>query len=45
LVGTHLGVTPDRNHVLIGVHITVDIARSRRWTLGYAPEVVPLLLI
>jgi len=45
LVGTHLGVTPDRNHLLIGVHITVNIVGSRRWTLRYAPEVVPLLLI
>ncbi len=45
LVGTHLGVTPDRNHLLIGVHITVNIVRPRRWTLRYAPEVVPLLLI
>lgn len=45
LVGTHLGVTPDRNHLFIGVHITVNTVRSRRWTLGYAPEAVPLLLI
>jgi len=45
LVGTHLGVTPDRNHLFIGVHAVVNFVRSRRWTLGYAPEVVPLLLI
>ena len=45
LVGTHLGVTPDRNHLFIGVHITVNMGHSRRWTFGYAPEVVPLLLI
>jgi hypothetical protein len=45
LVGTHLGVTPDRNHLFIGVHITVNMVHSRRWTFGYAPEVVPLLLI
>src|SRR5437773_5765595 len=45
LVGTHWGVTPDRNHLFIGVHITVNMVRSRRWTFGYAPEVVPLLLI
>jgi lipid A 3-O-deacylase PagL len=45
LVGTHLGVTPDRNHLLVGVHITVKMVRSHRWTLAYAPEVVPLLLI
>jgi hypothetical protein len=45
LVGTHLGVTPDRNHLFIGVHITVNMVHSGRWTFGYAPEVVPLLLI
>lgn len=45
LVGTHLGVTPDRNHLFLGVHTMVNFVRSRRWTLGYAPEVVPLLLI
>jgi hypothetical protein len=44
-VGTHWGVTPDRNHLFIGVHITVNMVHSRRWTFGYAPEVVPLLLI
>ncbi len=45
LVGTHLGVTPDRNHLFLGVHVTVPFVRSRRWTLGYAPDLVPLLLI
>jgi hypothetical protein len=45
LVGTHLGVTPDRNHLFLGLHATVRFVRSRRWILSYAPEVVPLLLI
>jgi hypothetical protein len=45
LVGTHLGVTPDRNHLFIGLHATAHLFRSGRWTLSYAPEVVPLLLI
>ena len=45
LVGTHLGVTPDRNHFFIGLHATAHFFRSGRWTLSYAPEVVPLLLI
>jgi hypothetical protein len=45
LVGTHLGVTPDRNHLFIGLHATAPFVRSRRWTFSYAPEVVPLLLI
>src|SRR6266446_8498284 len=45
LVGTHLGMTPDLNHLFIGLHVTAPFVRSRRWTLSYAPEVVPLLLI
>src|SRR6266850_2716076 len=45
LVGTHLGVTPDRNHLFLGLHATFPFVRSRRWTLSYAPEAVPLLLI
>ena len=45
LVGTHLGVTPDRNHLFLGLHGTVRFVGWRRWILGYAPEVVPLLLI
>ena len=45
LVGTHLGVTPDRNHLFLGVHATVPFIRWRRWTFSYAPEVVPLLLV
>jgi hypothetical protein len=45
LVGTHLGVTPDRNHLLIGLHATAPFVRSRRWTFSYAPEIAPLLVI
>jgi hypothetical protein len=40
-----IGVTPDRNHLFVGVHATVDIVRRERWTFAYAPEVVPLLLV
>jgi hypothetical protein len=45
LAGTHLGVTPGRDHLFVGVHATVNVARTDRWALGYAPELVPLLLI
>lgn len=45
LVGTHLGVTPNRDHLFLGVHATVNLARTVRWAFGYAPEVVPLLLL
>jgi opacity protein-like surface antigen len=43
--GTHLGVTPDRNHLFLGVHVSVNFVRTQRWTFGYAPEIVPLLLV
>jgi len=45
LVGSHLGVTPDRDHLFLGVHGTWNVWRTGRWAVGYAPEVVPLLLI
>jgi hypothetical protein len=45
LVGTHLGVTPDRDHLFVGVHIAVNFARWRRLSVSYAPEVVPLLIV
>ncbi len=43
--GTRLGVMPDRDHLFIGLHATINFMRTHRWTLGYAPEIVPLLLI
>jgi opacity protein-like surface antigen len=43
--GNFLGSTPDLNHLFAGVHITVTVARAGRWSLAYAPEVVPLLLL
>jgi hypothetical protein len=45
LVGTHLGVTPDRDHFFFGVHATLHVVRAKRWTFAYAPEVVPVLII
>ncbi len=42
---THLGRTPDRSHLFVGVHITGTFLRWRRVSLAYAPEVVPLLLV
>jgi opacity protein-like surface antigen len=43
--GNFLGSTPDLNHLFAGIHITVTVARAGRWSLAYAPEVVPLLLL
>jgi len=45
LVGTHLGVIPDRDHVFVGIHLTAALWRTRRLTFAFAPEVVPLLVI
>jgi hypothetical protein len=40
-----LGLTPDRDHVFIGIHFTRPIRRYDHATLAYAPELVPVLII
>ena len=42
-VGTHLGVTPDRNHVLLTVHYERRLIAASRLALFYTPELVPAL--
>ena len=44
-VGHHWGLTPDRHHVLVGVHAVFPIVRGRRWTFAYAPEAIPLIVV
>jgi Lipid A 3-O-deacylase (PagL) len=44
-VGTHLGVTPDRDHFFIGIHAFAPIWSTRRLSLGFAPDAVPLLVV
>lgn len=44
-VGHRWGLTPDRRHMQIGLHATVPIVRRPRWSLRYAPEVTPLLIV
>lgn len=44
-VGTHWGVTPDRSHLVLGIHAAATVARLQRLELAYAPEFVPLLRI
>ena len=44
-VGHRWGLTPGRHHVLVGVHGTFPIVRGHRWTLAYAPEAIPLILV
>jgi hypothetical protein len=43
--GTHLGQEPGRNHVFFGIHLTAALLRARGFTLAFAPEIVPLLLV
>ena len=43
--GTHLGATPDRNHLFLGVHVTGTLLRWHRLAIAYAPEVIPLLAL
>jgi len=43
--GRHLGQEPGRNHVFLGVHVTAALLRARGFTLAFAPEIVPLLLV
>lgn len=40
-----LGLTPDRDHVFIGLHFTRELASPHNVVIAYAPEVVPLLII
>jgi hypothetical protein len=44
-VGSIWGLTPDRKHVLIGLHATFPIVRGTRWVFAYAPEAIPLIVV
>jgi hypothetical protein len=44
-VGRFWGLTPDRNHLLVGVRATFPLLQSQRWTFAYAPEVIPLIVV
>jgi len=44
-VGHLWGLTPDRHHVLVGLHATFPIVQGRRWTFAYAPEAIPLIVV
>jgi hypothetical protein len=39
------GLTPDREHVLVGLHATIPIVRRPRWMFAYAPEAIPLIVV
>jgi opacity protein-like surface antigen len=44
-VGHLWGLTPDRRHLIVGVHATVPVLHGRRWTIAYAPEAIPLIVV
>ena len=43
--GNRWGITPDWNHLFLGVHLETTVLRLRSATLSYAPVVVPLLML
>ena len=44
-VGRHLGLTPDRNHLFIGLHLSRSIVDWGWGRFAYAPDIVPLLIV
>ena len=43
---THfLGITPDRDHLFVGLQANLTVKRTQRWRLDYAPQLVPLLVV
>jgi hypothetical protein len=44
-VGHRWGMTPDRHHLIVGLHATFPILQGHRWTLAYAPEAIPLIVV
>ena len=44
-VGSRWGLTPDREHVIVGLHATIPLFQGRRWVFAYAPEAIPLIVV
>jgi hypothetical protein len=44
-VGRSWGVTPDRDHLFLGVHLTAPVLRLGPATLAYAPNLVPVVVL
>ncbi|HEX5829765.1 MAG TPA: acyloxyacyl hydrolase [Gemmatimonadaceae bacterium] len=38
-------MTPDRDHLFVGVHLATPVLRLGEVTLSYAPNVVPLVVL
>jgi hypothetical protein len=43
--GYNWGITPNRDHLFIGMHMATPVLRVRRLTLMYAPNWVPVIVI
>jgi Lipid A 3-O-deacylase (PagL) len=43
--GHLFGVIPDRNHLFLGVELTMNVVRTPRWAFGLSSEVVPVLIV
>lgn len=43
--GYHWGTTPDRDHLFLGVHFATPVLRAGRFTLMYAPNATPFVMI
>lgn len=44
-VGRQWGITPDRQHLVLGVHLEAPVLRVGPATLSYAPSVTPVIRI
>ena len=43
--GYNWGITPDRDHLFMGVHMATPVLKFNRFTLMYAPNWVPVVFI
>lgn len=43
--GYNWGTTPDRNHLFVGVHFATPVLRAGRFSLMYAPNATPFVMI
>jgi len=44
-VGYNWGITPDRDHLFVGLHMATPVLRFNRLTLLYAPNWVPFIIV
>jgi hypothetical protein len=43
--GYNWGTTPDRNHLMVGVHMATPVLRAGRFSLLYAPNATPFVMV